>query len=400
MRNWLIILVVLSGIGPLAAQKKPVAPKRPFTGEPKSALSYYRLAMSKLETEPQEAADALYWALELEPSWPEALYARRIAVLRSDNDQLVRYFRRDKKTRRELAPVDSGYFRALMQDPFVYRDLDKDLVLHYYRVSIEENIRRRNAGQAIDAGALRFEIERYINDLMRSDDDPGYKAWIAFSERRFPAALEGYAKAIGKKHENPDAHEDRATIFFLTQRYDSCRAELEHALAEHKAKDDKDQVYVYQPKAMLQFKLATVLLRQDSLEKAKEALGQALVEDLSFHPAHVTLANIALLASDTATAARELGLAVELKPTDPFLLLRYGELMTSLGRPDSAIATLQRLVELKPFYASPMRMLAKAFDQKGDAKQAVVHYKKYLELSPRGDRYELETVKRIAELAT
>lgn len=384
---------------PLAAQKPTKEPKRPVTGDAKSALSYYRLALSKLESEAQVSADALYWALELEPSWPEALYAYRIAVLRADPDRLVRYFRRDKKVRREMAGVDSTYFRALMQDPFVYRDLDKDFVLHYYRTAIEQNVRRRYPSGDINTGDLRYEIDKYISDLMRDGDDDT-RGWIAFSERRFPDALQLYGNLIGKKHDNPEAHEDRATIFFLTQRYDSAQSELEHALAELKTKDDKDRVVIYQPKAMLQFKLATVHLRQNNMAKAKESLGQALVEDLAFYPAHLTLANVALLEGDTATAGRELGLAVELKPDDPLTLMRQADLFLNIGKPDSAVAPLNRMVELRPHFATPHRLLGIAHDRKGAAQQAVAHYQKYLELTIRGDRFEAQTRARIAELGS
>ena len=390
-------LVVLATPG-MAQKKTPIPPRPPVGADTNSALSYYRLGLSKLEVNAQAAADAFYWALEIEPNWPEALYARRIAVLRADPAQLVRYMRGDKKTRRDFASVDSGYFRALMQDPFVFRDLDRDLMLHYFRSSIEENVRRRAMGQPVDAGALKFEIDRYLSDMMRDDSDPATKAWIAFSERRFPAALAGYAKAIGKKHENPEAHEDRASVFFLTQEYDSAKVEIEHALAEQKQKDDKDRVIVYQPKAMLEFKLSSIHLRQNDVAKAKEALGRALVEDLSFYPAHLALASIALMERDTTTAVRELGLAVELKPTDPFPLLRQAELHLTLRNPDSAVTALAKIVELKPYFATPHRLLGLAADRKGDGKAAVAHFQRYLSLTMKGDRYEAEVRKRIAEL--
>jgi hypothetical protein len=42
-----------------------------------------------------------------------------VAQLRSDSRRLARYLRGDKKTRREVAAIDSLSFRAFMQDPFV-----------------------------------------------------------------------------------------------------------------------------------------------------------------------------------------------------------------------------------------------------------------------------------------
>ena len=383
----------------VVAQKPAKQPARPVVGDANSALAYYRFGLARLGVDNQAAADALYWALELEPSWPEALYARRIAALRADPFILIRYMRGEKKTRREFAPIDSGYFRAVMQDPFVYRDLDKDLVMEYYRAFIEENVRRRAGTQDINSNELRYEIDKYLADLMRDDSDPEFKAWIAFSERRFPDALSLYGRAIGKKHENPDAHEERATIFYLTQAYDSAKAELEHALAEQKKKDDKDRVVVYQPKAMLEFKLATVHLRQDDIPKAKEALGRSLIEDLSFYPAHITLANLALAEKDTATAIRELNLAVELKPTDPLPLMRQAELYLAVNNSDSAAAALVKVTDLKPLFARPRRLLGDVLAAKGDKPGALTHYQQYLKLTVRGDRYEAEVRQRIAALS-
>ncbi len=397
MRALTLAWIVLMGATAAAAQKQPKAPLRPAVADPNSALGYYRMGMAKLGSDNQGAADALYWALELEPSWPEALYARRIAVLRADPFELVRYMRWDKKTRRALAPVDSGHFRALMQNPFVYRDLDRELVMDYYRAAIEENIRRRAGTQNI-AADLRYQIDAYLNDLMRDDSDPETKAWIAFSERRFPDALGLYAKAVGKKHENPDAHEERATIFFLQQQYDSAQSELRHAIAEHKKKDDKDRVVVYQPKAMLEFKLATVHLHQGKLEDAKEALGRSLTEDLSFYPAHLTLSNIALIEKDSAMAIRELELAVELGPSDPRPLMSQATLYLALNDPEKAIAALTKVVEMKPLYATPLRMLGDAAIRKGDKAAALASYQKFLKLTIRGDRSEADVMKLVAEL--
>lgn len=398
MRALTLAWMVLMGATAATAQKQPKTPLRPAVADPNSALAYYRMGMAKLGSDNQGAADALYWALELEPSWPEALYARRIAVLRADPFELVRYMRWDKKARRALAAVDSGHFRALMQNPFVYRDLDRALVLDYYRAAIEENIRRRAGTQNI-ATDLRYQIDTYLADVMRDDSDPETKAWIAFSERRFPDALGLYAKAIGKKHENPDAHEERATIFFLQQQYDSAQNELRHAIAEHKKKDDKDRVVVYQPKAMLEFKLATVHLHQGKLDDAKEALGRSLTEDLSFYPAHLTLSNIALIEKDSAMAIRELGLAVELGPSDPRPLMSQAALSLDLNNSDNAITSLTKVIQMKPFYATPFRLLGDAAARKGDKAAALASYQKFLKLTVRGDRSEAEVMKLVAELS-
>jgi tetratricopeptide (TPR) repeat protein len=400
MRRLMVALAALAiGAAPLPAQKAqkiPVRPKLPPGSDSNSALGYYRFGMTVLDKDPMTASQALYWAIRLEPSWPQALYAYRVAKLRADESMLVRYIEHDKRARRELAPVDSLYFRAQMQDPFLRQDLDRDLLYQYFRAAIEQNIRRR--GGTTDDLGLRYEIDKYIDDLMRSDTDNEMRGWLAFSAGDLPGALQAYGKAIGKKHENPDAHEERATIFYLQGNMDSARAELEHAIAELKVKDDKETVRVYQPKAMLQFKLGIVLSRTADLAAAKAALGHSLEEDLSFYPAHILLSNYAIMEKDTATALRELGLAVELKANDPFPSMRQAELLLAVKDADGAAKALDRVVAMEPYFATPHRLLGTIAEFKGDDAGAVAHFSRYLALTSAGDRYADAVRERVTAL--
>ncbi|HEV8355580.1 MAG TPA: tetratricopeptide repeat protein [Gemmatimonadales bacterium] len=400
MRRLMLALAALAvGAASLPAQKAqriPPRPKLPAGGDTNSAMGYYRFAMAQLDADPGRASDALYWAIRLEPSWPQALYAYRVAKLRADGPMLVRYIQRDRKVRRELAPVDSLYFRALMQDPFIRKDLDRDLLYQYFRAAIEENIRRR--GGTVDDAETKYAIEQYIDQLMRSGADDELRGWLAFSRGDLPTALQAYARAIGKKHENPDAHEERATIFYLQGNLDSARAELEHAIAELRVKDDKETVWVYQPKAMLEFKLGIVLSRLSDLPRAKTALGHSLEEDLSFYPAHIMLSNYALLEQDTATALRELDLAVELKANDPFPSMRQAELLLAVKDAAGAAKALDRVVAMEPYYATPHRLLGSIADSRGDGPGAIAHFTRYLQLTIAGDQNKDAVRKRISEL--
>jgi tetratricopeptide (TPR) repeat protein len=400
MRRLMLVLAALAiGAAPLPAQKAPRIPPRPKLpagGDTNSALGYYRFAMTVIDKDPETASRALYWAIQLEPSWPQALYAYRIATLRADESMLVRYIQHDKKSRRELAPVDSLYFRAQLQDPFLRKDLDKDLLYQYFHAAIEQNIRR--TGGNTDDLDLKYQIDRYIDQMLRSDSDNEMRGWLKFSEGDLPAALDAYAKAIGKKHQNPDAHEERATIFYLQGNMDSARAELEHAIAELKVQDTKETVVVYQPKAMLQFKLGMVLSRLSDLPAAKAALGHSLEEDLSFYPAHIMLSNYAIMEKDTATALRELDLAVQLKANDPFPSMRQAELLLAVKDADGAAKALDRVVQMEPYYATPHRLLGSIAEFKGNDSTAVAHFTRYLQLTTAGDRYADAVRTRITEL--
>src|SRR5215510_1330662 len=85
-----LCVVVASAAG--AQQKEPKRPKLDAQADTNDAAAYYYFATARLRTDPQKAADALYWATRLDPAWADAYYARRIALLLSDLPRLQRYW--------------------------------------------------------------------------------------------------------------------------------------------------------------------------------------------------------------------------------------------------------------------------------------------------------------------
>lgn len=126
-------IMITTFLAPAAGQAK--VPRRPIVGDANSALAYYRLGLEEIERRPEAAADALYWANRIEPTWAEALYLRRVALLRSDEYQLIKYYQGDKKARRELEGADSLLFRARMMEPFLAQQHDKPMLIHYLRAA-------------------------------------------------------------------------------------------------------------------------------------------------------------------------------------------------------------------------------------------------------------------------
>ncbi|MGQ0642484.1 MAG: tetratricopeptide repeat protein, partial [Gemmatimonadaceae bacterium] len=331
-----------------AQERAPKRPKLPAGADTSDPLAHYRYAISVIDEDPRVADAALYWALRLAPSWAEALYARRIAVLRSDERRLLRYMRGDKGTARELRWVDSLMYRARLIDPFTYQDLDHGFLEHYLRAMVTEDLRRNGYNSA--SGELRSEIDRFVARMLSTEANAGLRAWMAFSNRELDVAAQLYGTLVGKKS-NPDAREDRATVLYLAQRYDSAAGELEKAIEEFTARDRRQDIPLYRPKALLYYKLGRARAKENKLEAAKEAFARALEEDLSFYPAHITLANIALTAGDTGTAVQELDLAVQLGPNEVMPYMRYAELLIHVGRADQAIAPLNKVIDSEPYYA-------------------------------------------------
>lgn len=252
----------------------------------------------------------------------------------------------------------------------------------------------------VSEGELQFAINGYINDLLtESTNDHAMAGWLAFSESRFDAALSHYAKAIGKKHQSPDLHDDRATIFYLTQRYDSAASELRRTVDEMKKEEKKEDAVIYRPKALLQYRLAYVFLKSNAADSAKAALMRALEEDLAFYPAHVTLGSLALATGDTAAAVAEMGLAVQLGPNDPFPYMRHADLSIAVGDFEAATTSLTKVVSLEPYFAAPHFQLGRAAEAKKSPSEATEHYKKFLTLAARNDRDVANARARLAAIA-
>ena len=384
MRIAVFVAILIIAFAPPAAGQAKVPP-RPIVGDANSAQAYFRAGVLDLDRSPETAADAFYWANRIEPTWPEALYLRRVAFLRADEYRLIKYFQGDKKARREMEGADSLLFRARMIEPFLAQQQDKPLMIHYFRAAIERDVKSRNPN--VSEGELQFAIGGYIRDLMTPESsNHGMAGWLAFSENRFEDALAHYAKAIGKKHQSPAMHDDRATIFYLTQRYDSAASELRHAIDEMKTEEKKEDVVIYRPKALLHYRLAFVFLKANRPDSGRAALTRALEEDLAFYPAHITLGSLALATGDTVAAVQEMGLAVQLGPNDPYPYMRHADLSIAVGEFDAAIASLTKVVALEPLYARPHLLLGRSAEGKKVPAEAVEHYRRFVALAARDDR--------------
>ncbi len=402
-RNWCLVallLMVASGSG--SAQKDGrKAPKRPkqITGtDTNNALAYYRYGLRMLDSDADEADAAFYWALRLQPSWPEALYAARTAILRSDPARLTRYLEGDERVAnsREVRFADSLLYRAEALNPFLVRDLDRGLLTDYYIRLVEDDLRRRNPQSAAETSqsSIRFEIETY---LMRSGN-PRMQGWLAYSDRRFPEALKHYGEALKKKGSNATTHTDRASIFFLMGVYDSALVELASAIDEMQTKDKKEVVVFYRSKAVLHHRVGIVLLRKGDLLGAKVAFGHALEEDLAYYPAHLSLANLALATGDTSTARSEMELAVQIRGEDVTPHIQYGNLLLTLKQYEEAAAEFRKVVELEPYAADSYLALAYAEEAQVKIPEAISHYNGYLARTIFGDTKAAKIRAHVLEL--
>ncbi len=400
MTRSLLTPVLASGLLSLSLAAQNVPKRPPLNGaDTNQAVAYYQYGLSMLDQDPRKAADAFYWASRIDPAWAQPLYAGRIAFLMGADDQFVigymdgkRSYTRSKDARR----IDSLELRARMLDPFMERDLDKDLLLRYVRALYDED-QKSDGGTDDRAQTLRFQyfVERY----WRTDAPPGQKAVLAVSERRFPDALDAYREALSDDRDHQaEIHEARARIFYSMGNGDSARAEMEQAIAKLREKDAKDFVWLYESKAVLEHFIGLTYERQNQIAPAREAYGRALQEDLSYFPAHLRLGSIALSAGDTATALSEMDLAAQIKDDEPSLQATYGTILAQAGHIPEAQQHLHRAVELDPYYANPYYVLGRVDEYAGKSADAVADYRAYLGHTRAQDPRIADVQQRLATL--
>jgi Tfp pilus assembly protein PilF len=389
----LLPVVLVSFVASFTAAAQNKVPPRPALGagaDTNDAAGYYSLGMALVSRDAAKAADAFYWSTQLNPGQPEALYARRVALLMAQPQLLPGYWTGERRVVRDKAVVraDSLYLRALTINPFFYRKLDGvffDAILRQFAVDA--------AGASNNASEIQYEIEKYL-----ATAPADLKAWRAYSDGRFDEALVQYAKAIKSARKKASLRYDRGSLFYQLDKPDSALAELTLAAEELRKADKKDLVFLYQSKGLLEHALGMVQLRSGKTAEARESFGRALQEDLSYSPAHVQLGFIALEAKDTATAVSEFDLATQIAADDAALRYQYGYTLQEFGKSAEAEVQLKKAIELNAFYAAPYLALAKAQRSQNRKAEALEAVKTFLALSARSDPRRAEATQLMASL--
>lgn len=357
--------------------KEPRRPKMPAGTDTNSARVYYNFALQQLRNEPDKAADALYWATRLEPMWADAFYARRIALLLTDKRRLLRYWGGDRRTIQsdEVRRIDSLFYHALTINPFVSQTLDRQIF---------ETVADEVAHQAAGSSGADFEI-RYEIDRMMANAPAATKAWLAYGDGRFGDAVTLYAQAIKSDKKNEALRMERARVFVQMSELDSALVDLNAALEDLRERDKKDLVFFYESKALAEHSIAVVQQRLGHDAEAKDALGRALQEDLSYYPAHLQLALMALAAKDTSTALTELDLATQVAGDDAGMQYLDGYVLVTAGKAADGETHLRKAIALDPVYAAPHLTLAQILGAAGFKEDAIAEYTAFLSLAAAND---------------
>jgi tetratricopeptide (TPR) repeat protein len=373
MRRLLIISAIALAAGaapllvaaPLAAQRlgKPVArPKLREVPDTNDAQAYFDAGVKLYREDPAVAADAFYWAARINPSWGDPLYGRRVALLTQKRNLMQAIMTGNRRSRPELLALDTLQARALILNPFLFRRLDRQMFLNY----LTDGDRQAQADYA-------YEINVW---LLRQG--PEMRGWYAYSQGQFDRALQLYGEAMERTDDKAYLHLERGRILGMRNDVDGAVAEFQFALDELRAKDEKKLVVYYDSKAMAEFSIATLLEGAGQVQRARDAYGRALQEDLAYYPAHMRLGLLALSQADTTAALSELALAAEIAPNEPFVRYMNGWVLSVARHHAEAIVELKKAVELEPYYALPSLMLGTVYERLDKAPEALDSYERFL----------------------
>jgi tetratricopeptide (TPR) repeat protein len=389
--------VALAAAAPLHAQRGADTPRRPALAagaDQNDPRAYLQLGTQLLTSRAGDAADAFYWAYQLDPTSADALYGRWAAFLISNPRRLLNYWNGDRRTARspEVLAMDSLYFRALTMDPFLYRRFEMQVLRAYLRQAVRDDA-------DLSAGHLpEAIIEREVN-LMLHNAGPWWKAIEAYGQGRFQESLSHYNDALPRARSRSLVRAERGRLFAHVGNHPGALEEFGHALTEMRREDERDLVFLYESKALMEHGIAVLHERMGNRDAAREAYGRSLTEDLAFYPAHVRLGLMALAAGDTATAVSELDLAAQAAGADPSVHYTYGAMLAQLGRLDEAAVQLDRAADLAPYYADPHFALGVVRDGQGNLPGAQQAYRAFMERASRTHRRRTHAEQRLAALA-
>jgi tetratricopeptide (TPR) repeat protein len=373
----------------LDAQRAERAPRRPRLAsgaDTNDVNQYLNLGHRTIEDNASAAADAYYWAVRLDPSSADALYGLRMARLMRRPSTFTRYWEGQWSviSSDEMRANDSLQLRALWIDPFFHPRHQRTVQFVYFRVFY----RGANSGDIDDY--LMYRLER---------SGPAVRARVAVGAGQLGLAHTLYTEAIAASRSPAYLYIDRGAVNAMQGLNEPAIADYQVGLEELRKRDaSRDSVVIfYRTKALYEHSSGLLHARHGNIAKAREALGRAMEEDLSFYPAHLALAQLALTEKDTATAVSEAALAADLAPQEAHVHFRQGEILLQVGEHAQAIAPLRKAIELEPFYAAPHFLLAQALEKASD-ETAKASYEKFVSLASRRDPRRAEANRRIAAL--
>jgi len=381
-RIWLSVMLLALAVAlahPLAAQSKPQRiPKRPALPADKdsnSAADYYFFGASLLGKDAEKAEAAFYWSQRLNPYLAEPVYGEYLAALLALPTDLISDYKFDRPgthEMRDIRHVDSLYYKALVRNPYVDRRLNNTMLeVWLYRAF----------GSSVSLLDLR-------------QDNPVFSAWVSYTYGEYQKAADGYAELMRRHPKSPLLPLWRALPFVALGQNDSAIASVHSSLALYRGADTTTAMRMYESQPFAEYSLGVLFERGQQGDSAQAAYERALLDDVTFAPAHWRLAHLRLATGDTTRALQELTDAVALDSTDAVSLYELGSLILAAGHSDSAIVLLKKSIAVEPFFLQPHFLLGRIYEMSGFKEEAIAEYMTFLHIAPRSMPNEIAAVRR------
>lgn len=374
---------------------RPARPRLAAEADSNDAAAYYSRGVSLLPRYAEEAAAAFYWASEIDPRSAAALYGRHAALLMADGLRSLDYHGLTRRPRHpaDMMHVDSLYYRALMLDPFVQRRFEREVM----RVMIASWLVGGDTRQINEQAELN-----YYSNLVMQQLTSVFRARVHAADGRIDDAIREYDAALRENRSRQESrrwiHHERGRVYAIGGRDSLAHAELRAAIEAEERRQQRELVRVYSSKALLEHSRGVLFERSGDPLAAREAYARALTEDLSYHPAHMRLATLALADGDTATALAEMALAAETAPDDAATRFAYGSLLVQVESWAAAAAEFSAATELAPLFADAWLLLGAARHRQGDLPGALEAYRGFVERARRADPRREQVAAGLAQM--
>ena len=365
--------------GPAKPAVHPALPRGADTND----VNMYLIEGGRLlDRAPQRAVAYFRWAAQLDPQSAEAPYGERVAILLSDRNRLLYYWRGDAKTRElpDIKRADSLQSLALTRAPLYFRRYDRMLLTAFFDAAIKRSAQGVGMSSE-DESEWKYEFNKWINSV---DAPPYLRAWLAYSDGDFPKAVKLYAEALkrAKNWEKGDLLADRARTFAHLGANDSAVATFRASMAADSAREGDRLVFAIRSRAQMEHILGALFEAEGDTAGAREAYQRALTEDLAYYPAHVALGTLAYERADTATATHELREAAQIANDDPSTHYIYGLALATTGSVAEGVNELLKSIQLAPQWAEPHLLLARLHDAAEMREEAIPHWQNFLARAP------------------
>jgi tetratricopeptide (TPR) repeat protein len=199
-------------------------------------------------------------------------------------------------------------------------------------------------------------------------------------------ALEPVVNAVG-----PSAPADSETLFLLSRAY-RCAGQIDKAAATleefEKSSQNDRSTKENQTQAKHLVQQADELAMKNDFAGSLAVLQRAIAMDATYPGAYSQLAKLYYSAGDIEKASEAIGQALVRAPYHPEYLYVQGRILEKQGKLDDALGAFQRTVLVNPKESDAYFEMGAIYQQRGERSEARAAYLKAVEISPEDPDYK------------